>query len=234
MDDLGTEIRNAFEREQAVNRPPASLRHDIAAAVAARPRSTPKLEWIAVAAAALLTAAVIAGLLSSRLAQHSYVPAGPVASPSASPSLPVASLKSMTIAQADALIRSTVTGAHPLLLPTAIPADWTAVVTNLSSSFVTVTYTSQDGTKTVTFEIAVTNPPPPGPNGSQTNPRFHGDVHSLYQVDDTTVATSRRFLFWNEPGTWSQPNGLPGVPYFIASDGLTDAQFWAIANSVHT
>jgi hypothetical protein len=234
MDDLRIEIRNAFEREQATNQPPASLGHDIAAAIAARPRSTPKLEWIAVAVAALLTAAVIAGLLSSRFAQHSYVPAGPVASPSASPTLPVASPKSMTIPQAEALVRSTVTGAHPLLLPTAIPADWTAVVTNLSSSFVTITYTSPGGTETVTFEIALTNPPPPGQNGSQTNPRFHGDVHSLYQVDDTTVATSHRFLIWNEPGTWSQPNGLPGVPYFIASNGLTDAQFWAIANSVHT
>jgi hypothetical protein len=231
MDDLRTEIRNAFEREQAANRPPASLRHDIASAVAARPLSTPKLEWVAVAAVALLTTAIIAGLLSSRLAQHSYVPAGPAASPSASPSL---SPTSMTIVQAHALVRSTVTGAHPLLLPTTIPADWTAVVTNLSSSSATLTYTSPDLTKTVTFEIAVPSPPPPGPNGSQTNPRFHGDVHSLYQVDNTTVATSRRFLIWNEPGTWSQPNGLPGVPYFISSDGLTDAQFWAIANSVHT
>jgi hypothetical protein len=140
----------------------------------------------------------------------------------------------MTIAQAHALVRSSVTGAHPLLLPTAIPADWTAVVTNLGSSFVTITYTSQDGTKTMRFEIELTSPPPPGPKGSQTNPRFHGDVHSLYQVDDTTVATSFRFLLWNEPGTWSQPNDLPGVPYFIASDGLTDAEFWAIANSVRT
>ena len=37
---------------------------------------------------------------------------------------------------------------------------------------------------------------------------------------------------WNESGTWTQPNGLPGVPYFLTTKGLTDAQFWAVANSL--
>jgi hypothetical protein len=106
------------------------------------------------------------------------------------------------------------------------------MVTNLSSSFFTVTYTSPDGTKEVDFAIEVPNLPLPGPHGSQVNPNFHGDKLSLYQVGDTTQPTSPRILMWNEPGTWSEPNGLPGVPYVLGTTGLTDAEFWATANSL--
>ena len=38
---------------------------------------------------------------------------------------------------------------------------------------------------------------------------------------------------WNEPGTWSPPNGLPGVPYFLATTGFSETDFWSMANSVH-
>jgi hypothetical protein len=101
----------------------------------------------------------------------------------------------------------------------------------VTPSFFSVTYTSPDGAKSLTFAIEVPNPPAAGPNGSQSHPNFHGDRVSLSQVDDTTQPTSRRFLMWNEPGTWAQPNGLPGVPYFIVSTGLTNAEFWSLANS---
>jgi hypothetical protein len=106
------------------------------------------------------------------------------------------------------------------------------VVTNLSSSFFTVTYKSSDGKQEVDFAIIVPNPGLPGPNGSQVNPKFHGDKYSLYQVQDTTQPTSPRFLMWNEPGTWTEPNGLPGVPYFLATTGLTEAEFWSTANTL--
>ena len=119
------------------------------------------------------------------------------------------------------------------MLPTAIPADWSARVTTVTSSFFNVSYTSPDGARTVDFAIEVPNPQPPGPHSLQANPKFHGDRLSLYQVDDTTQATGARWLTWNEPGTWSEPNGLPGVPYFILTTGLTDAEFWSITNSVH-
>lgn len=140
----------------------------------------------------------------------------------------------MTVTEASTLIRATVTGAHPLLLPSTIPATWSTVVTNLSSSFFTVTYMSPDRAQEVDLAIEVPNPGPPGPKGSQSNPNFHGDRLSLYQVDDTTKATTARFLMWNEPGTWSEPNGLPGVPYIMSTTGLTDAEFWSMANSLHT
>src|SRR4029077_17712015 len=102
-------------------------------------------------------------------------------------------------------------------------------VTNLSSSFFTITYTSPDGTQEVDFAIVVPNPPPPGPHGSQASPKFHGDKYSLYQVSDTTQPAGPRFLIWNEPGTWAEPNGLPGAPYMLSTAGLTARNFWDIA-----
>lgn len=150
--------------------------------------------------------------------------------PATSVATPVAT--AMTAAAAAQQIRTTVTGAHPLLLPTAIPSDWTAQAQADASSF-DVIYRSPSGTKSVEFSITVPNPPPPGVNGRQSSPAFHGDRLSLYQVDDATQTTSDRWLIWNEPGTWSQPNGLPGVPYFLAATGLTDAEFWSVANSMH-
>jgi hypothetical protein len=177
---------------------------------------------------------VVAGFLAIQFAPRN---AAPLAVPSPSPSASASPISSpsaapMTVAAANALVRATVTGANPLVLPSAIPASWSAVVTNLTSSFFTVTYTSPDGAKEVDFAIVVPNPPPPGPHGSQVNPRFHGDKNSLYQVDDTTQPAGPRFLLWNEPGTWTEPNGLPGVPYFLATKGLIEAEFWATANSL--
>lgn len=233
MDEMRSEIRMAFEKEQAAHRPSPGMRANVVASVLDGRRSTPKFQWVAIAAAMILGILVVAGLMSTRFAHHGTVPAGqPVASPSAAPSQPDASPSPISIAASSSLIRTTVTGAHPVLLPTAIPANWSAVVTNLSSSFFTVVYTSPDGTKEVDLAIVVPNPGPPGRYGSQSNPKFHGDRRSLYQVEDTTKRTSPRFLIWNEPGTWSQPNGLPGVPYMLSTTGLTDAQFWAIANSL--
>ena len=237
MDEIRSQIHAAFEKEQAANPAAPSLRRSIVQAVAARePGRETGPQWLAVAAAVILGVLLVGVLMSTRLTHGVMVPAAPATSPSSSaspsPSQPAPSPSPMTVAAADAQVRSTVTGAHPLLLPTGIPEDWSAVVTNLSPSFFTVTYTSPDGTKSLDFAIEVANPGPPGPNGTQSNPKFHGDGHSLYQVDDATVATSHRFLMWNEPGTWSEPNGLPGVPYFMASTGLTDAEFRAIADSV--
>jgi hypothetical protein len=238
MDEMRSEIRAAFEKEQAGHAPAAALRNNIVEAVSAQPRRAPNLQWVAIAAALILGILVVVGLMSTRFAHRASVPVpaatAPAASPSASPSEQAASPSPITVAAANALIRATVTGAQPLLLPSTIPANWSAVVTNLTSSFFTVNYMSPDGAKKVDFAIEVPNPGPPGPNGSQSNPHFHGDRLSLYQVDSTTLATSARFLIWNEPGTWSEPNGLPGVPYFISTMGLTDVEFWSVANSVHT
>jgi hypothetical protein len=125
-----------------------------------------------------------------------------------------------------------VSGAQPLLLPTTISDSWSARVMEIGPAFFSVLYTSPEGSQAVSFAIVVPNPPPPGPNGSQSLPNFHQDGHSLYQVDNKAVPTSDRWLIWNERGTWTMPNGLPGVPYFLYGKGLTDAEFWTVANSI--
>jgi hypothetical protein len=185
--------------------------------------------WISLVAGIL-----VAGLMTIQCGPRTGAPvaaSSPIASPTPSP-IASPSPVPMTVAAANALVRATVTGANPLVLPSTIPADWSAVVTNLSSSFFTVTYTSPDRAKVVDFAIVVPNPGIPGQHGSQVNPRFHGDKNSLYQIQDTTQPVSERFLMWNEAGTWAEPNGLPGVPYLLDTTGMTEAEFWATANAL--
>jgi hypothetical protein len=83
VDDLRSELREAFAKEQAKHPPAASLRHDIVSATALQRRAPRNYQWIAVAATLAIAALVVAGLLSSRLLQRASVPA---ATPGASPS----------------------------------------------------------------------------------------------------------------------------------------------------
>ena len=86
MDEMRSEIRAAFDREQAVHPPAPGLRRNVVASVVAQPRREPNLQWIAVAVAALLGILVVAGLMSTRFAHRTSVPV-PAATPK---SLPVA------------------------------------------------------------------------------------------------------------------------------------------------
>jgi hypothetical protein len=82
MEELRSEIRAAFEREQKSHPPAGGLRDDIVGAVSARPRRAPNLQWLAVAAAVILAALVVIGLMSTRFHPRASVPA---ATPGASP-----------------------------------------------------------------------------------------------------------------------------------------------------
>lgn len=83
MEELRSEIRAAFEKEQAGRAPSAALRRNLVEAVAAQPRPGRNLQWLAVAAAVLLAILVVAGLMSTRLlARHANV-TNPHASPTA-------------------------------------------------------------------------------------------------------------------------------------------------------
>jgi Tol biopolymer transport system component len=66
MDDLRSEIRAAFETEQAAYPPAGSLRPVVVRMVATTPLREPRFQWLAVAAAALLTAAIVVGMLAVR------------------------------------------------------------------------------------------------------------------------------------------------------------------------
>jgi hypothetical protein len=60
-------------------------------------------------------------------------------------------------------------------------------------------------------------------------------VNALYQVDSKSPPTSRKFIDWGEPGTASpnlQIKPEYGVPYYLSTEGLTEAEFWPVANSI--
>jgi len=75
MDDLRSEIRAAFEREQAGHAPANAMRSDIVDAVAAQGRPSRNFQWVAAVAAVLLAILVVAGLMSTRFAPRASVPA---------------------------------------------------------------------------------------------------------------------------------------------------------------
>ena len=140
-------------------------------------------------------------------------------------------------AQASAAVRAAVTGAQPVLLPSAVVgANWRAQVTTTSDSF-TVRYTDPTGTRQVILGEGrehEPNPALPTAKTTQTHPAFHGDWLSLYQVNDSSDLHSPRILMWHERGAYDQSDSsYPGVPYFIVATGMTDAEFWQLANSLH-
>ena len=77
MDDLRSEIRAAFQREQMANPPSANLRYNIVRSVAARPRREVNLQWLAFAAAVVIGILVVVSLMSTRLAGRPIVPSHP-------------------------------------------------------------------------------------------------------------------------------------------------------------
>jgi hypothetical protein len=81
MDELRSEIRAAFEKEQSDHPPIGGLRSSLSIAAAAQTRPTRNLQWIAVAVAAVLGVLVVAGLVSTRLAPRGNVPGNTKATP---------------------------------------------------------------------------------------------------------------------------------------------------------
>jgi hypothetical protein len=197
----------------------------------------PLLREVSIAAGFVVFVALI-GLGFSRL--HAVVPAPATPSLSASPvsgvipwlPLPANSIKAqlpkiMWPDQAAQDIRQTVTGVQPVLLPAAIPTGFQAQLYDDSGAF-SVDYVATGGRK-ISFAIVVANPSPGTANVAQSRPIYRG-VHADYQVDDATMPTSHRWLMWTERGT--SVAGQPGVPYFLATQGMTESEFWQVANSI--
>jgi len=161
--------------------------------------------------------------------------AAPIVSRSPTPFRTVAPsstpVSNLTPEQAASLLRRTVTGAKPLLIPIGVPDDWRVDIEANPTTF-RASYRSVSGVKSLTLAIALANLPLPGASAVQTHPAFHGDTQSLYQVADSTNPVSARFLMWIESGTWLEP-GPSGVPYLLSGTGLTDAEFWDFARSLH-
>jgi len=74
MDEMRSEIRAAFEKDQAAHPPGGGLRGNLVAAAATQSRPAPNLQWIAIAVAAVLGILLVAGLMSTRLGPRANVP----------------------------------------------------------------------------------------------------------------------------------------------------------------
>jgi hypothetical protein len=137
----------------------------------------------------------------------------------------------MSPADAEAVIRKTVDSVRPVLIPGWLPAGLEAQVTAHSGGY-DVAYESDQREKRVYFGIVVANPPIGTDKSVTRNVTFRG-VTASYRIIDGTAALSQRSLMWNEPGTMpDSPIKAPGIPYFLSTDGLTDQEFWQIANSL--
>ncbi|TME55087.1 MAG: hypothetical protein E6I53_00540 [Chloroflexi bacterium] len=149
---------------------------------------------------------------------------GPMPSPSGQ-------LGPTTPAAVDAFVRQTVKTTSPVLLPTWLPAGMEARVTATADGF-NLDYASDQRDKTIFLGTVVANPPPGGAGSSDTHVRFRSGS-AEYFVYDPTGPQSQRWLMWNEPGTMAvQQTKEPGVPYFLSAEGLTDQEFWQVANSL--
>lgn len=149
----------------------------------------------------------------------------------------------MTSDQAAATVRATVKNTHPVLLPSILPAagaPYDALVQVTADDF-NIQYESDQRDKTITFGIVVANPPPGGSNSSGGLVKFRNSLpqkygqpgYAYYFVYDPTDPYSQRWLMWSEPGTMTNPQLKDGgVPYFLASTGITDQEFWQVANSL--
>ena len=81
MDDMRSEIRAAFEKEQAAHPPGGGLRSNLTAAAATQARPSPNLQWVAIAVAAILGIVVVVGLMSTRIGPRANVPGNAKATP---------------------------------------------------------------------------------------------------------------------------------------------------------
>jgi hypothetical protein len=136
----------------------------------------------------------------------------------------------LSLSQAANAIKATVAQADPLLLPAAIPPGSDADLAADSSRF-NVTYVSKAAGQRVFVSLGTTDLPPLGPHSAVSTVPFRKTV-ARYGVDDPSLAGSYRSFMWTEPGTWTGQADVQGVPYFLSATGMTDAQFWQLANSV--
>ena len=140
-------------------------------------------------------------------------------------------ISTLTPAAAEATVRVTVTASRPVLMPASLPGGMEATVNATADGF-QVEYQSDQREKSITLGIVVAQPGPGGSNASDTRVKFRSGTAEYY-VYDSTSPLSQRGLMWSEPGIMLNPQLKgPGVPYFLSADGLTDQEFWQIANSL--
>jgi hypothetical protein len=130
-----------------------------------------------------------------------------------------------TPAAAAAFIRQTVKAACPVLLPAALPAGMEASGVATADSF-NVDYRTDQRDRTISLATVVANPPPGDDRSSDRHVAFRGGTGE-YFVYDASAPQSDRWLMW-----FIGPPKTDGCPYFLSASGLTDSEFWQVANSL--
>jgi hypothetical protein len=201
-------------------------------------RPAPRL--LGVAAATLLLAGcggpgVPGSPAAARSTPASSAPAPPQASASPSPKgVPIVQ-QPPTIGTPEAArtaLRRAVTPGNPSLVPGHVPPGMSATV-DVSNFGYLVTYTDDLHTKQIGLGDDVgQNPPPMGAAGQSSVRQFRG-ARADYVVYDATAPMSRRHLTWLEPGDWGRlPGGAQSNEYIMSASGLTDAEFFQVADSL--
>jgi hypothetical protein len=139
---------------------------------------------------------------------------------------PSGQLGPTTPAAAETFIRQTVKAPSPVLLPRSLPPGLEARAVVTADGF-NIEYVSDQRDKRISLGIVVANPPPGDQSSNDTNVQF-GSRSAEYFVYDAGAPQSDRWLMWSEGG--SPKTG--GTPYFLFASGLTNAEFWQVANSL--
>jgi len=116
------------------------------------------------------------------------------------------------------------------LLPAYLPSGMTATVRTYQNAYA-VTYTDDLHTRVVDLSVNTGFNPAllSGDRWSQSYQQFRG-VRTLYTVYDTTAPLSQRYLLW--PSEKGIATGPAGPVYFLGATGLTEVEFFRIANSL--
>lgn len=144
----------------------------------------------------------------------------------------VAGRGAMSATAAELTIRRDVTGTHPVLLP-LLPKDVNEVLVTADATTFSLRAMNDDRSIDITFGIIVPGNSNLGAPGKTL--AFRRDAAQYQYVADDP--TGWRDLWWMErPGSSTSDFGLKdrtGIPYLLSATGLTEAQFFSIAASLH-
>jgi hypothetical protein len=125
--------------------------------------------------------------------------------------------------------------ADPILFPANLPEDVRPYLNCGGGNTCGLEFKNENGERWVRFGIVIPNPPPVTGNRMREERDFR-NVKAMYDIFDTTQPTSPRGLIWEEPGRFRLPDsegpGMPYVPYVLATQGLTEEEFWLVANGL--
>jgi hypothetical protein len=135
--------------------------------------------------------------------------------------------------QAASTVRRVTSGLEPILVPGWVPAGMLAHVRPESDGGYALEYLGSGDQRRILLAICVCMAGLPSDHSSQSQVQFRG-VSAFHQVGDTRVPGGDRLLQWREPDMRSTvlPPYPPGIEYELLTQGLSEADFWSVANSL--